>query len=118
MATVFVEDLKVDTVIGVCDWEKNVEQTLHFDIVMQVDIAAAADTDDLSKTVNYAAIAEDVAAYTKAQNCLLIETLLQGLLKHLMANYLQLSELSITLRKPMAIEDAAYAGITETLSRD
>ncbi|HCX26154.1 MAG TPA: dihydroneopterin aldolase, partial [Cellvibrionales bacterium] len=47
MATVFIEDLKVDTVIGLCEWEKHVKQTLHFDIDMQVDISGASSGDNI-----------------------------------------------------------------------
>lgn len=117
MATVFVNDLKVDTIIGVCDWEKEVEQTLHFDIAMQVDILAAAERDDLAATVNYAGVAEDVNTFTRAQDCLLIETLLQRLLVYLLNRYSMIESLTITLRKPMAIEAAECAGITASLSR-
>ena len=117
MATVFIEDLKVDTVIGLCEWEKHVKQTLHFDIDMQVDIDGAADGDNIDATVDYAAVAQQVIDFTQAQSCLLIETLLESLLKHLLDNHERISEITITLRKPQAIPAAACAGITSSLSR-
>lgn len=117
MANVFINDLKVDTVIGVCEWEKHVQQTLHFDIAMQVDIEAAARDDDLNATANYAAIAEQLAEFTVAQDCLLIETLLQRLLHFIMDGHPAIDELIITIRKPMAIAAAECAGISGSLSR-
>lgn len=118
MASVFIEDLKVDTVVGVCEWEKQVQQTLHFDIRMAVDISAVADSDNLDKTVNYAIVAEQVAAFVQSRDWLLIETLVQQLLQHLLAQHNMIDELTITLRKPMAIESANCAGITASLRRD
>ena len=34
MDIVFIEDLRIDTVIGIYDWERRVRQTLSFDIEM------------------------------------------------------------------------------------
>ena len=42
MDIVFVEGLKVDTVIGIYDWEKKIRQDIILDIEMSSDIAAAA----------------------------------------------------------------------------
>ena len=117
MATVFIKDLKVDTIIGVCDWERKVQQTLHFDVAMEVDISASAQADDLTATANYAAIAEDIEQFTQAQDCLLIESLVQRLLKHILNRYAQIDNLTMTIRKPMAIEAAECAGITDSLAR-
>lgn len=117
MASVFIDDLKVDTVVGVCEWEKHVQQTLHFDITMQVDISAIADSDNLDATVNYAVVAEQVIAFVQSRDWLLIETLLQQLLQHLLAQHAMIDALTITLRKPMAIEAANCAGVKASLSR-
>ena len=54
MANILIEDLAVDTVIGLCEWEKHVEQRLFFDIDMQVDISDAARDDNLEACVDYA----------------------------------------------------------------
>jgi len=42
MDIVFVQGLKVDTVIGIYDWEKKIRQDIVLDIEMSSDIAAAA----------------------------------------------------------------------------
>ena len=41
MYKVIIEDLYVDTIIGLCDWERDVEQRISFDIEMEVDIRDA-----------------------------------------------------------------------------
>ena len=117
MATVFIEDLKVDTVIGLCEWEKHVKQTLHFDIDMQVDISDAASGDNLEASVDYACVAQQVNDFTQAQQCLLLETLIERLLRYLLDQHPAILDLTITIRKPLAIQAAHCAAITSSLCR-
>ena len=82
MANILIEDLAVDTVIGLCEWEKHVEQRLFFHIDMQVDISDAARGDKLEACVDYACVAQQVNDFTQAQQCLLLETLIERLLQY------------------------------------
>ena len=34
---VFIEDLRIDTIIGIYDWEREVKQTIALDIEMAAD---------------------------------------------------------------------------------
>ncbi len=117
MATIFINDLRVDTVIGLCEWERHVEQSLYFDVAMATDIGSAADGDDLDKTIDYAAVATQVESFVKDQNCLLLETLVQRLMKYLLQHHLAIAEITVTIRKPQAIAKASCAGITASISR-
>ena len=58
MDKVFISELKVDAVIGVYDWEKQVRQPLVFDLEMAWDIRVAAQTDDLMHALDYQAVTE------------------------------------------------------------
>ena len=111
MATVFIENLRVETLIGLCDWERKAQQVLFFDIAMEVDVAAAAASDDLQGTVDYAAVAEQLQAFVKASDCLLLERLLQLLLDYLLAQHTAIDTLTLTVRKPQAIAAADCAGL-------
>ncbi|MDX6343115.1 MAG: 7,8-dihydroneopterin aldolase/epimerase/oxygenase, partial [Trebonia sp.] len=44
---VSVRDLRVATVIGVYDWEREIEQDLTFSVDMAADVARAAGRDDI-----------------------------------------------------------------------
>ena len=117
MATVFIQDLKVDTIIGICDWEQEVEQALHFDVAMALCIDAAAKDDDLTQAVDYALVSEQIAAYVAAHQGKLLESLVDGLLNHIMDCHPALESLDITIRKPQAIPMAACAGISASRKR-
>ncbi len=47
MDIVFIEDLRIDAVIGIYDWERRVRQTLSFDIEMAFDNTVPAAADDI-----------------------------------------------------------------------
>ncbi len=117
MANILIEDLAVDTVIGLCEWEKHTEQRLFFDIDMQVDISDAARGDNLEASVDYACVAQQVNDFTQAQQCLLLETLIERLLQYLLDQHPAIQDLTITIRKPLAIQAAHCAAITSSLCR-
>ena len=53
MDTIFISDLRIDTVVGIYDWERKIRQTVILDIEMATDIRAAAKSDDIKDTLNY-----------------------------------------------------------------
>ena len=66
---VSVKDLSVSAVIGVHDWERQVEQTLIFSVDMvpeTADVGTAAATDDLADALDYSAVAETITAVVRA----------------------------------------------------
>ena len=45
--TIFLHDLKVETVIGIWEWERKIRQTVSIDLDMGADIRRAAATDSI-----------------------------------------------------------------------
>ena len=72
---VFISGLRAETVIGVYDWERKICQPLVFDIEMATDVKAAAQDDDLTQAIDYAAISQRVIKATETSSFQLIETL-------------------------------------------
>ena len=71
---VSIKDLSVAAVIGVHDWEREVEQTLLFSVDMVADVRPAAATDDLADALDYSAVARTIAAVVREGKFHLIET--------------------------------------------
>lgn len=107
---VFIEALKVDTVIGVYDWEKTIQQTLQFDVEMYTDISQAAQIDDLSKTVDYAVVAEDIVKLVKQNQAELIETVAEMVASHILTSF-PVERCKIKLRKLGAVANTASVGV-------
>ncbi len=51
MDIVFIEDLKIETVIGIYDWEKEIKQVVSLDLIMSNDNRKAAATDSIADTL-------------------------------------------------------------------
>lgn len=115
--TVFIEGLLVEAVIGICDWEKTAPQALYFDIAMGVDARAVAENDDLNLGVDYAAVADAVKQFVRADEALLLETLLERLAAHLFAGF-AIERLRLTVKKPAAIATPGVAGVTIERGRE
>ena len=98
---VSVRDLSVAAVIGVHPWEREIEQTLVFNVEMAADVSRAAATDDLADALDYSAVAEVIAAVVREGKFRLIETAAERVADRLLAGF-ALSWLRLELRKPIA----------------
>jgi dihydroneopterin aldolase len=111
--TVSISDLRVPAVIGVHDWEREIEQTLIVSVDMAADVARAAASDDLADALDYSAVAETIAAVLREGRFRLIETAAERVAGRLLADF-RLSWLRLELRKP--ITTGGYTAII-TLER-
>ena len=110
MDKVFIHDLKVDAVIGVFDWEKQVRQPLVFDLEMAWDIRMAAATDDLMHALNYQAVTEFIEQFVREQHFQLLESLLERLAAALRKEF-GMPWLSIRVEKPAVVPQARAVGL-------
>ncbi len=75
MDIVFLKDLRIDTVIGVYDWEREVKQPVVLDIEMSADIARAALSDHIDDTLDYKSVAKRLIEFVEQSEFQLVETL-------------------------------------------
>jgi len=76
---VFIEDLRIDTIIGIYDWEREVKQTIALDIEMAADITRPASTESIDDALNYKAVAKSLISFTEESRFQLVETLAESL---------------------------------------
>lgn len=118
MDKVIIEGLRVDAVIGVFDWERQILQPVLVDLELGCDIRQAAQTDHLEHAVNYKAVCEQVGQLiidTKAQ---LLERLAETIAAHILAEYPAVQQVKLTVRKPTAIANTSAVGIRIERYRD
>ena len=97
---VSIRDLAVAAVIGVHDWEREIEQTLLVSVDMVANVRKAAASDDLADALDYSAVAETIAAVLRDGKFRLIETAAERVAGRLLADF-ALSWLRLELRKPI-----------------
>ena len=107
---VYIRDLRIDTTIGIYDWEREVRQTVSLDLEMATDIAAAAATDDIRHALNYKAVAKRIIAHVESSGCLLVERLAEEIASLVLAEF-PVPWLRLRLSKPGALRGAQDVGI-------
>lgn len=111
MDAIVIEGLKVDTVIGCFNWERQIVQPLLLDLNIQVDLSRAAVSDELDDTLNYAQICEIAALTIQKAQPKLIEHAAQLVLNALFESFTHIASIVITIRKPAIIAQAHSVGI-------
>jgi dihydroneopterin aldolase len=110
MDIIFVRELRVDTVIGVYDWERSIRQTVVLDLEMATDISRAAGEDALQHTLDYAAISARVSAFIEESEFQLIETMAEQVASIVLSEF-AVPWLRLRLSKPGAVAQARDVGV-------
>lgn len=110
MDIVYILDLRIDTVIGVYDWERQIKQTLSFDLEMATDIREAAATDDLQYTINYKAVSDRIIELVENFHPQLIESLAEEIAKMIIAEF-HVPWLRLHVSKAGAVRAARDVGL-------
>ena len=110
MDRVFITDLRINTIIGIYDWERQVRQTVSFDLEMAHDIRKAAETDAIEHALNYKSVAKRVIQFVEESEFLLVETMAEKVADIVMREF-SVPWVKVTLRKPGALRGALDVGI-------
>lgn len=110
MDIVYIHDLKVDTVIGIFDWERKIRQTVSLDIEMATDIRPAAATDDIDKTLDYKAVGKRLIHFIRESEFQLVETLAEECAS-IVLNEFDVPWVRLRLSKPGALRGSKDVGV-------
>jgi dihydroneopterin aldolase len=75
MDRILIEDLEVCFRVGVTEAERGQPQRLLITVELETDIEAAVAADDLTRTIDYSAVARRLVAWGEGKSWCLIETL-------------------------------------------
>jgi len=118
MDIVFINDLRIETIIGIYDWERKVKQTISLDLEMGTDIRKSAATDAIEDTLNYKAVAKRLIAFVGDSEYQLVETLAEKITGIVLSEF-DVPWLKLTVHKPGAVRGSRDVGvIIERGSRD
>ena len=114
--TVSIRELRISAVIGVHDWEREIEQTLVFAVDMAADVAKAAASDHLCDALDYSAVAQTVRDVVMQGEFQLIETAAERVARQLLADY-PLGWVRVEVAKPLSRDGYTAAVTVERGSR-
>ena len=101
---------------GVFDFEREQGQDFVVDVLLELDLAKAATTDDVADTVHYGELAERLVAVITGEPVNLIETLADRLLAVCLADE-RVAAAEVTVHKPQAPIPHDFADVAITLRR-
>ncbi len=107
---IYIRDLKVNAILGVLPEERKHPQPVVINIELFTDITTPAQTTHLADTVDYAQVALDVEALTRASQCLLVETLAEKIAELCLQNP-RVHQVSLDIAKPQALDQTAAVGV-------
>jgi dihydroneopterin aldolase len=108
--TIFISDLRIETIIGIYDWERKVRQTISLDLEMATDIRKAAASDSIEDTLNYKAVAKRLIAFVGDSEFQLVETLAERI-AGIVTQEFGVSWLRLKLHKPGALRGSRDVGV-------
>ena len=110
MDIVYIRDLKVDTVIGIFDWERRIRQTVSLDLEMATDIRKAASSDHINDALDYKAVGKRLIAFIQESEFQLVETLAEKIADIVLTEF-TVPWLKLRLSKPGALRGSKDVGI-------
>lgn len=110
MDITYIRGLKIETIIGIYDWEREIKQTVSLDLDMGCDIKKASETEDLQYTLDYEAISNCLIEFVEGSAFQLIETMAE-LGAALVMERFNIPWIRFKVSKPGAVKAAEDVGV-------
>jgi len=107
---VVVRDLMVRGVIGINDWEREVEQDILVNLTMYTDLRKAGASDDIEDTVNYRTAAKSVIDHIKSHQPFTVEALAADIAQ-ICLEQPNVKRVKVRVEKPGALRFAQSVGV-------
>ena len=107
---IYIKDLRVETIIGIFDWERKVKQEVSIDMEFPFDCKKAAATDSIDNTIDYKAICKGVIKFVEDSSFQLQESLAEGIAALVKEEY-NVESIKLRVSKPGALRGAKDVGL-------
>ncbi|MFN2188774.1 MAG: dihydroneopterin aldolase, partial [Candidatus Promineifilaceae bacterium] len=111
-----VKDLALRGIIGINDDERVNEQDILINMVMYVDTRKAAESDNITDTVNYRTITKRIIAHVENSSDFLVEKLVEDIARMVVKEY-GVEKVMVRVEKPGALRFAESVGVEITRER-
>jgi dihydroneopterin aldolase len=110
MDIVYIRDLKIETIIGINDWEREILQTVSLDLEMATDIHKAAESDDIAHTIDYKVVAKRLISFVEGTEFLLVERMAESI-SNIVRKEFGVTWLRLRVGKGSAVTGASDVGV-------
>ena len=116
MMIIKIENLKLRTIVGIYDWEKEKKQDVIINIEIEFDGTKAIETDSIDDTIDYKTITKEIIEMVEGQEFNLIERIAGDAMKIVMRND-KVQKASVRVDKPGALRFTDTVSVTQTAQR-
>jgi dihydroneopterin aldolase len=110
MDKVFLRDLRIETVIGIFDWERRASQTVSLDLEMATNVRRAAAVDSIDAALNYKLVAKRLVAFVEGSKFELVEALAEHIARIVITEF-DVPWVKVAVAKPGAIAGSREVGV-------
>jgi dihydroneopterin aldolase len=114
---IFIHGLSLQANHGVMPHEAKVGQTFTVDLILEIDLAAAARSDKVVDTVSYDQVVDTASKTFCAQRFRLIEAAAGAIADAVLARFTRVQKIHVTIHKPHAPIAATFSDVGVTLVR-
>jgi len=107
---IFLNDLRIETTIGIYEWERRIRQTITLDLEMATDAARAAATDRIEDALDYKSITKRIVEFVSSSEFQLVETLADRVAS-LVREEFAVPWIRLRLNKKYALRGATDVGV-------
>ncbi len=110
MDIIYINDLRIETIIGIYGWERKTKQTVVLDIEMGTDIRKASASGAVGDTLNYKSVAERLISFIGENEFELVETLAEQVANILLDEF-AVPRLKLRVNKQGALKGVRDVGV-------
>jgi dihydroneopterin aldolase len=110
MDIVFLRGLRIETTIGIYDWEKAIKQPVILDLEMATDVARGAASDRIEDALDYKAVSKRLKQFVAESRFELVETLAERCAA-IIRDEFGVPWVRLTLNKIGAVSDSEGVGV-------
>jgi FolB domain-containing protein len=115
-ATIRITNLRLQAIIGCNEWERLKKQEIVINITMEFDYHAAAQSDNISTTIDYRVIKKRIISEIDNSSFMLLEKLTDHVLNTVMS-YEKVLSATVRIDKPRALRFADSVSIEVSAGR-
>jgi dihydroneopterin aldolase len=110
MDIVFINDLDIETIIGIYDWERKIRQVVRLNLEMNTDVKCAAASDRIDDALDYKSVAKRLIGFVGESDFQLVETLAERCADIVLDEF-PVDWLRLRVDKPGAVRGSKSVGI-------
>jgi len=110
MDKVFIENLEIETIIGIFGWEREVKQIVRISLEMSFDISKAGKSDKIDDALDYKKIGKSIVNLVENSSFFLVEKMAEEIASLVLTNE-QIEEIKLRVEKPGALRGSKSVGV-------